>query len=175
MQGLVLQSLAPSHRACGRITPLALTWPLLLVAPGSIDTGRMRAPAAPNRAKQVPSGRSESEPAVVSNRRFRFCPASALKRHAQLLLGTTSPPPKKIPLAREPKPRRNTTRNRQPRFAKRTLLEEAHATQHLLLMWQMIVRHPDAFYPARGLFSHQIINSLSKLALATNRFGDGRL
>ncbi len=32
----------------------------------------------------------------------------------------------------------------------------------------MIVRHPDAFYPARGLFSHQIINSLSKLALATN-------
>jgi hypothetical protein len=36
-------------------------------------------------------------------------------------------------------------------------------------MWQTIVRHPDAFYPARGLFSHQIINSLSKLALATNR------
>jgi hypothetical protein len=55
------------------------------------------------------------------------------------------------------------------RFAKRTLLEEGHATQHLLLMWQMIARHPDAFYPARGLFSSQIINSLSKLALATNR------
>ena len=54
------------------------------------------------------------------------------------------------------------------KFAKRTLLEENHASAHLLLMWQMIVRHPDAFYPARALFGHQIINSLSKLALATN-------
>jgi transformation/transcription domain-associated protein len=55
-----------------------------------------------------------------------------------------------------------------PHWAKTTrrlLAEEAHGMSQIQVIYQLIVRQPDLFYPCRDLFMPHMVNSLGKLGL----------
>ena len=58
--------------------------------------------------------------------------------------------------------------------AKKVLVDEGHNLAHLLHVWQLVVRHPDLFYPSRAQFVTQVINSLSRLGLPQNAPNENR-
>lgn len=54
------------------------------------------------------------------------------------------------------------------RYTRKVLVEEGHMIANFLHLFHLIVRHEDAFYPARAQFVPHLINSLHKLGLSTN-------
>ncbi|KAK9813301.1 hypothetical protein WJX72_012102 [[Myrmecia] bisecta] len=54
------------------------------------------------------------------------------------------------------------------RYTKKVLVEEGHSLQHLMHIWQLLVRHADLFYSSRMQFVPQMVNSLQRLGLPAN-------
>jgi hypothetical protein len=51
------------------------------------------------------------------------------------------------------------------RYLKRVMTEESHSMTHQIHIWQLILRHPDAFYASRAEFVSNIVNMLVRLGL----------
>ena len=54
------------------------------------------------------------------------------------------------------------------KWTKKIMYEEGHALPQLIHMWQLIVRHPQLFFPYRAQFVPQMVNSLNRLGLPPN-------
>ncbi|KII95163.1 hypothetical protein PLICRDRAFT_693420 [Plicaturopsis crispa FD-325 SS-3] len=75
-------------------------------------------------------------------------------------------------------PRFNPADTEAPLWAKTTrrlLAEEGNGFSQIIIIYQLIVRQPDLFYPVRGLFIPHMVNSLSKLGLSGAASGESRL
>lgn len=65
-----------------------------------------------------------------------------------------------------------------PQWAKTTrrlLAEDSNGLSQLIIVYQLIVRQSDLFYPVRALFIPHMVNSLSKLGLHGTASGEARL
>ncbi|KAL5487751.1 TRA1 [Sanghuangporus weigelae] len=65
-----------------------------------------------------------------------------------------------------------------PHWAKTTrrlLAEEGNGNLHVIMIYQLIARQPDLFYPFRSLFIPHIINSLQRLGFQMNTNNEGRI
>ncbi|EGO01921.1 hypothetical protein SERLA73DRAFT_166433 [Serpula lacrymans var. lacrymans S7.3] len=65
-----------------------------------------------------------------------------------------------------------------PQWAKTTrrlLAEEGNGFSQIIIIYQLIVRQPQLFYPVRALFIPHMVNSLSKLGLSGAASGESRL
>ena len=51
------------------------------------------------------------------------------------------------------------------KLTRRMLIEEGHGLSQLIVIYQLVVRHPTLFYPCRELFVPHMVSSLSKLGL----------
>ncbi|KAA8493601.1 Transcription-associated protein 1 [Porphyridium purpureum] len=60
------------------------------------------------------------------------------------------------------------------RYIKKMLVEEGHSLQHLVHIWQLLVRHGSLFYPARAQFVPQMVNSLQRLGLSPSTTTENR-
>ena len=54
------------------------------------------------------------------------------------------------------------------KWTKKIIIEEGHALPQLIHILQLLVRHPDLFYPCKGHFIHQIVTSLSRVGFSNN-------
>ncbi|KAL9657302.1 hypothetical protein ABK040_011522 [Willaertia magna] len=54
------------------------------------------------------------------------------------------------------------------RFTKKTLMEDVMSLPQLVHIWNMFIRHPDAFYESRDYFVPKMITSLSKIGYPSN-------
>ncbi|KAI0028299.1 FAT-domain-containing protein [Vararia minispora EC-137] len=75
-------------------------------------------------------------------------------------------------------PRCHTQEGGYPVWAKTTrrlLAEESHGQSQLIMVYQIIVRQHDLFYPVRSLFVPHMVNSLSKLGLHGTTSSEARL
>ncbi|KYR00111.1 protein kinase [Tieghemostelium lacteum] len=54
------------------------------------------------------------------------------------------------------------------KWTKKTIVEEGHSMHQLVHILQVIVRHPQLFYPNRSLFIPQLVGSLPKIAFVNN-------
>lgn len=54
------------------------------------------------------------------------------------------------------------------RYTKKVLLEEGHSVVHLVHIWQLVIRHADLFYVARGQFIPIMVTSLSRIGMQSN-------
>eukprot|EP01098_Paradermamoeba_levis_P001622 TRINITY_DN11891_c0_g1_i1.p1 TRINITY_DN11891_c0_g1~~TRINITY_DN11891_c0_g1_i1.p1 ORF type:complete len:540 (+),score=125.67 TRINITY_DN11891_c0_g1_i1:140-1621(+) len=57
---------------------------------------------------------------------------------------------------------------------KKVIVEEGHSLPQLLHILQLIVRHPQLFYPCRGQFIPQMVSSLARIGLVPNSPSDNR-
>jgi transformation/transcription domain-associated protein len=58
---------------------------------------------------------------------------------------------------------------------KRVIVDEIHSIPQLLHVYQVIVRHPNEFYPYRELFAPRIITSLNRIGTSSNSFDHKKL
>lgn len=58
---------------------------------------------------------------------------------------------------------------------RRLLAEEGNGLSQIILIYQLIVRQPDLFYPYRALFIPHMVNSLGKLGLLGSATSESRL
>lgn len=58
---------------------------------------------------------------------------------------------------------------------RRLLAEEGHGMSQIIIIYQLIIRQPDLFYPCRALFVPHMVNSLTKLGLHSSATPDSRL
>jgi len=54
------------------------------------------------------------------------------------------------------------------RYTKKVLLEEGHSVINLVHIWQLVIRHADLFYVARGQFVPIMVTSLSRIGMQSN-------
>jgi len=54
------------------------------------------------------------------------------------------------------------------RWTKKLLIEEGHSLPQLVHMLQLIVRHPQLFYPSRAHFVPQMVNAFARIGLLPN-------
>jgi transformation/transcription domain-associated protein len=74
--------------------------------------------------------------------------------------------------------RSNTNEAGYPQWAKTTrrlLAEEGNGFSQILIIYQLIVRQPQLFYPVRALFIPHMVNSLTKLGLSGASSSETRL
>lgn len=65
-----------------------------------------------------------------------------------------------------------------PHWAKTTrrlLAEEGNGNLHVVMIYQLIARQPDLFYPFRALFIPHVINSLQRLGFQMSTNNEGRI
>ncbi|KDQ64542.1 hypothetical protein JAAARDRAFT_28186 [Jaapia argillacea MUCL 33604] len=75
-------------------------------------------------------------------------------------------------------PRSCTDEPGYPQWAKNTrrlLAEEGSGMSQIIIIYQLIVRQPQLFYPVRALFIPHVVNSLSKLGLSSQGNPESRL
>ena len=60
------------------------------------------------------------------------------------------------------------------KWTKKIIVEEGHQVPQLIHIWNLIIRHPDLFYPSRTQFVPQMVNSLNRLGLPSNRPPENR-
>ncbi|KAK4050349.1 transcription-associated protein 1 [Microbotryomycetes sp. JL221] len=61
------------------------------------------------------------------------------------------------------------------KWTRKILIEDSGSMALLVNIYQLIVRHPDLFYPTRELFVPHMVASLTKLTLGTNVNSDSRI
>lgn len=54
------------------------------------------------------------------------------------------------------------------RWTRKIMIEEGHTLPQLIHILQLLVRHPNEFYPCRGQFIHTIVTSLGRIGLLPN-------
>lgn len=75
-------------------------------------------------------------------------------------------------------PRSNSNEPGYPQWAKTTrrlLAEEGNGFSQIIVIYQLIVRQPELFFPVRALFIPHMVNSLSKLGLSGASTNETRL
>ena len=75
-------------------------------------------------------------------------------------------------------PRSNTNETGFPQWAKTTrrlLAEEGNGLSQLLMIYHIIIRQPQLFFPVRALFIPHMVNSLSKLGLLGSSSNESRV
>ncbi len=60
------------------------------------------------------------------------------------------------------------------KWTKKIILEEGHSLPQLIHILQLIVRHPQLFYPSRGQFVPHMVNSLARIGLLPNSPNENR-
>lgn len=60
------------------------------------------------------------------------------------------------------------------KYVKKVIVEDGHSMAQLVHVFQLIHRHQQLFYPARGIFVPYMVNSLARIGLVGNAAAENK-